>query len=181
METKLIARVNNVDIVSISEEQFIPIRPICEALGIDDKAQRNRIERDEILSSTGVIMTSVGADGKQRDMMCLPIEFIFGWLFSIDTSRVNEEAKHFVVSYKKECYHALFKHFTAPQTFLKQKQAIIEEMVKEYQSCQQNFKDAKNKMNEAKTKLNNIMSYTIEDWEANNRQLEIGFTDVDNQ
>jgi hypothetical protein len=38
-------------------------RPICDALGIDDKAQKYRIKRDEILSSTEVIITSVGTDG----------------------------------------------------------------------------------------------------------------------
>lgn len=31
METKLIARVNNVDIVATSDEQMVPIRPLCEA------------------------------------------------------------------------------------------------------------------------------------------------------
>lgn len=35
METKIITRVNNVDIVSTSDEQLVPIHPICEALGID--------------------------------------------------------------------------------------------------------------------------------------------------
>lgn len=35
MDTKIIARVNNVDILSTSDEQLVAIRPICEALGID--------------------------------------------------------------------------------------------------------------------------------------------------
>lgn len=49
METKIITRVNNVDIVSTSDEQLVPIRPICEALGIDANGQKQRIERNEIL------------------------------------------------------------------------------------------------------------------------------------
>lgn len=32
METKIIARVNNVDIMSTSDEQLVHIRPICDAL-----------------------------------------------------------------------------------------------------------------------------------------------------
>ena len=40
METKIIARVNNVDIVSTSDEQMVPIRPICEALGIAYERQK---------------------------------------------------------------------------------------------------------------------------------------------
>lgn len=55
------------------------------------------------------------------------------------------------------------------------KQEVMEQMIKEYQSLQQDFKDAKNKMDKAKSRLNNIMNYTIEDWEADNRQLNINF------
>ena len=101
METNIIARVNNVDIVSTSDEQkLVPIKPICEALGIDDKAQRNRIDRDEILSSTGVMTTLVAADGKEREMFCLPLEYIFGWLFSIDHERVSEDSRAMVLLYR---------------------------------------------------------------------------------
>jgi len=175
MQTKLIARINNVDIISTSDERLIPIRPICDILGIDSKSQRDKIERDEILKSTGVVITSVAADGKTREMYAIPYMYIFGWLFSIDTSRVNPEVKENVIHYKLECYKVLYDHFTAPQTFLKQKQELMEQLVKEYQSLQQDFKEAKNRMGEAKTRLNDIMNYTIEDWEANNRQLNINF------
>ena len=175
METKLIARINNVDIISTSDEQMVPIRPICEALGIDSKSQRDRIERDEILSSTGVIITSVAADGKTREMYAIPYMYIFGWLFSIDTSKVNPEAKEHVIRYKQECDKVLYDHFTAPKTFLKQKQDLMEKKIKEYQALQQDFKEAKNKMEKAKTQLNDIINCTIEDWEKNNRQLDIDF------
>ena len=61
MGTKTIVRVNNVDIIATSDEQMIAIRTICEALGIDADSQRKRIERDEILSPTAVMMTVVAA------------------------------------------------------------------------------------------------------------------------
>ena len=41
--TRTIVRVNNVDIVATSDEQrMVPIKPICEALGIDRKRQQDR-------------------------------------------------------------------------------------------------------------------------------------------
>lgn len=61
METKIIARVNNVDIVATSDEQLIPIRPICDALGIDFARQRKKIQEDEDLSSVGVLTPSTGS------------------------------------------------------------------------------------------------------------------------
>ena len=68
MNTKTIVRVNNVDILATSDEQLIAIRPICEALGIDEEGQRQRICRDEILSSVACMIKATGRDGKQYDM-----------------------------------------------------------------------------------------------------------------
>ena len=115
METKTIVRVNNVDIIATNDEQLVAIRPICEALGIDEEGQRQRIVRDEILSSVACMIKATGRDGKQYEMYCIPLRYVFGWLFSIDTSRVSEEARPIVTAYKKECYDALYQHFFATQ------------------------------------------------------------------
>ena len=176
METKIIARVNNVDIVSTSDEQLVAIKPICEAIGIDWEGQRQRIERDEILGSTACMIKAVANDGKEREMHAIPYRYVFGWLFSIDTYKVNESARECVLAYKRECYDALYEHFTEPQTFLKQKQEVMEKKVTEYQECQRRFKDAQKLMNEAKAELNQVMKLTIEDWRANNRQLNLPFS-----
>ena len=177
MNTKIITRVNNVDIVATSDEQLVPIRPICKALGIDTNGQKQRIERDEILSSVACIIHATGGDGKQYEMYCIPYMYVFGWLFSIDTSKVNEEARLTVLKYKEECYRALYKHFTEPQTFLAEKQKMMEQKVEEYHECQRRFKYAQKLMNEAKAELNQVMKFTIDDWRANNRQLVMVFND----
>lgn len=52
MTTSIIARVNNVDIMSISDERLVPIKPICEALGIDSEAQRQKIQSHYLLAPT---------------------------------------------------------------------------------------------------------------------------------
>jgi len=172
-----VTKVNNVSITCIenNNKRFIPIRPICEALGIDAKVQRTKIQEDEILSSTGVLSTSVAADGKEREMLCLPLEFVFGWLFTINPKNVSPEARESVTRYKLQCYQALFEYFTEPQTFLKQKQEQMERMVTIYQEKQANFKNARKEMDDAKKELNEIMAITIDDWRANNRQLIIPF------
>jgi hypothetical protein len=145
METRIIARVNNVDILSTSDEQLVPIKPVCEALGVDAKAQRNRIDRDGILCSVGVMMTSTGKDGKQYEMLCLPIEYVFGWLFSIDHERVSGDARDLVLRYKQECYHALYLHFfKQPMKQLEQNKIEIRllEDIAELNTQQQNIKQS---------------------------------------
>lgn len=177
MTTSIITRVNNVDIVATNNaEKLVPIKPICDALGIDPKVQRNKIQEHPILSSTGVLSTLVAADGKQREMLCLPLEYVFGWLFTINPSNVSDEARESVVQYQLQCYRALYEYFIEPQTFLKQKQEAMEKKVTEYQECQRRFKDAQKLMNEAKSDLNQVMKLTIEDWRANNRQLDLPFS-----
>ena len=126
MKTKTITIVNNVDILAFEndENRLVPIKPICDALGIDAKAQRTKINSDELLNSTGVLSTSVGADGKDREMLCLPIEYIFGWLFSINPKNVKPEAKEFVARYREECYRVLADHFLGAQDFLDRKSVV---------------------------------------------------------
>lgn len=89
MKTRTIARVNNVDIIATSDEQLVAIKPICEALGIDYKVQWQKIKDDEDLSSVMVLSTTTGADGKQYEMCCLPVEFIFGWIFTVNPKNVK--------------------------------------------------------------------------------------------
>ncbi len=118
METKnqnsqVVATINGYQIVVMNadQERLIPIKPICEALGIDAKTQRNKIQEDDILHSVGVLETSTGADGKQYEMFCLPLQYIFGWLFTINPKNVNESSRGAVIKYRRECYDILYKHF----------------------------------------------------------------------
>ena len=115
METKTIVRVNNVDITATSDEQMIAIRPICEALGIDYSRQLKKIKDDADLGSVVGVTPTTGADGKTYEMCVLPVEFIFGWLFTINPANVNEESREAVRRYRIECYRALYRHFTGTQ------------------------------------------------------------------
>ena len=159
METKIIARVNNVDIVSTSDEQLVPLRPICEALGIAFERQTAKIT----------------ADGKQREMLCLPLEFIFGWLFTINPANVNEDAKPTLIKYQHECYHALFLHFTARAQFVEQKQIEIDRQLSIVDDAKEHFRTAKNILSEAEAKLKQLRSLTMNDYDIESRQLKIDF------
>ncbi|WP_222432730.1 phage antirepressor N-terminal domain-containing protein [Moraxella sp. VT-16-12] len=44
-------------------------------------------------------------------MLCLPIHHLNGWLFGVDVSRVKAEIKDKLITYKKECYQALFDYW----------------------------------------------------------------------
>ena len=129
-EIKL-ATINNVAIVVTDDnDQLVPLRPICDALGIDFEGQRQRLKRDEIFSSVTFMTKATGSDGKEYEMFCLPIEFVFGWLFSIDTNRVSEDVRPNIIKYKLECHKVLYQHFNEPKKFLKEKETAVAEMMK---------------------------------------------------
>ena len=175
---KEIAKVNNVAIMASNDpRQLVPIKPICDALGIDAKAHRNRIDRDEILNSTGVIMTSVAADGKEREMYCIPLRYVFGWLFSIDTNRVDEVVRPLVIKYKMQCYDVLYDHFSSYACFVNQKQKRQAEDWARIQILKKEFHEAKNKLAKATKQMNMTVDYSFEQWKANGKQLILDFDD----
>jgi len=177
MDTKTLVKVNNVAIqmVSDSTEKLIPIRPICKALGVDENTQREKLYEDEILSSVATLRVATGADGKQYEMVCIPLEFVFGWLFTINPKNVKEEAKETVTKYKLECYKALYSHFAEQSEFLSQRDKAIEQQLEVYQLAKSNFNTAKKRMYEAENQLNITRKVTFEEWRANNNQLLIDF------
>jgi hypothetical protein len=120
MNTTQIAKINNVEIAIVEKngEKYIPIKPICQALGIDDKSQRDKLKNDPAFNSVGVITPSTGTDGKQYEMYCLPQSFLFGWLFSINPDKVKPEARDAVFAYKMKCIEVLNLYFSDTEKFV---------------------------------------------------------------
>lgn len=158
MERKLITTINGKDIYAITEngEVYVPIKPICEALGIDVESQRSKIQSDETLSSTAVLSTVVAADSKDREMYCLPLRYIYGWLFTINPKNVAESARNAVLIYRRECYDALYEYFTGSmKKTLETNEAEIE-LLKEINSAISEEKEAKTRRRTAEDKLNRL-------------------------
>ncbi len=82
---------DQLSLIQEGNEQFVPVKPICTALGLDWRAQRELIERDIVLSSNRRAIQVVAQDGKLREMVCLPQEYLNGWLFKINPSRYKGE------------------------------------------------------------------------------------------
>lgn len=139
METKIIARVNNVDIISTGDEQLVAIKPICEAIGIDWEGQRQRIERDEILGSVACMIKAIAYDGKKREMFCLPLMYVLGWIFSDDIRLAV------VPSRIRELHNALWKYFDEKRNtqtkILRSQEQRIEELRRENAKLEQYYEN----------------------------------------
>lgn len=88
-------------------EKLVAVRPICEAIGLAWNGQYERILRDDVLKSTVRIMRTVAVDGKSRELVCLPLDYLNGWLFGVDVARAKPEIREALNHYKRECFGVL--------------------------------------------------------------------------
>lgn len=112
---------NNIKTINFNGQQLLTIeldgihytaiKPIAENIGLAWNAQFERIQRDDVLNSTVRVIRIVAEDGKNREMMCLPIDYLNGWLFGIDTKRVKPEVKAPLIQYKMQCYKVLHDYW----------------------------------------------------------------------
>lgn len=93
------------------QEIFVPIRPICNFLGVAWDPQRRRIYRDLVLSQEVKGVTVTVTPGGRQEMVCLPLDYLSGFLFGISASRVKEEIRDRLVRYQRECYKVLAEAF----------------------------------------------------------------------
>ena len=91
---------------------FVALKPIVESMGMSWSGQFERVKRDPILSEgIRVMRTPFGAGGAQ-EAVCLKMDLVNGWLFTIDSSRIKDErVRERVLLYQRECYGVLFRHF----------------------------------------------------------------------
>lgn len=168
----IIAKVNDVLIIVLEKEKLVPIKPICEALGIAMEPQRIKINEDDILASTATLSMVVAADGKAREMVCLPLEYAFGWLFTINHKNVKPGAQEAVKKYKIECYHALYKHFTEYSTFMEERQKAIDDSLAKIEVTKKNFTNTKTQLQEEQEALNQARKMNFNDWKAKQMSLQ---------
>ncbi|WLS93582.1 phage antirepressor N-terminal domain-containing protein [Gilliamella apis] len=130
---------HNQSLIVLNHENkpYIAIKPICENIGLDWEAQRQRIKRNEILNSTACMIKVVAKDGKNREVLCLPLGYLNGWLAGIELSRVNPQIKPLLKQYQLECFDVLYNHFMPkvaqqyPNTISVEQQQAIKQAVNE--------------------------------------------------
>lgn len=100
-------------VVLADDEVYVPIRPIAEFLGLDWSSQLQRIRRDEVLTKRTTTLVVATTDESRREMVCLPLDLLPGWLFGVSASRVRPELASKLNRYREECFRVLWRAFHA--------------------------------------------------------------------
>jgi hypothetical protein len=93
-------------------EFYVSLNKICEALGIDASGQRQRIQRDQAINDSLVLLHIMDKNGDQfRETACLNLKRLPYWLGTIDANRVKEEQRGRVIMFKREFADAAWAVF----------------------------------------------------------------------
>ena len=87
------------------EGTVVAIKPLCSALRIDWMSQYRKVTGDARFNHSHITM--VGADGKHREMVCLPADQVPMWVNSINSNKVAEEKRAALLELHKFFGHAL--------------------------------------------------------------------------
>ncbi len=177
METKAIARINETTIQVVSENgvKLVPVKPICDALGVAYEPQFQKLKDDDFLNSTITLSVTVGGDGKDREMVCIPLKYVFGWLFTINPKNVKEEARESVAKYRAKCYDVLYNYFSEQTDYLEFKQSVVNNKIESYETLRVEFKTAEKRLRDAKIELFKAKDLTYEEWKEMKQQQSIDF------
>lgn len=125
MKAKVIAKVNNVHILITSDEEYVPISPICEALKVDINKELENIKRDSILSNS---LKSIQLEDFGKTY-CIPYMYALGWIYIIGKSDKKGENKECTPELKIQCMEALHNYL------IESKNRLIEKMDQEINQC----------------------------------------------
>lgn len=93
---------------------WLPIRRLCEAIGVNLQGQLDRVERDPVLREEVQSVSVTLTDGRAFEMSCLPLKYVRAWLFGINAGRVRPEVKDKLIHYQREVIEIIDRHFSRP-------------------------------------------------------------------
>lgn len=90
-------------------EHYVAVRPIVENMGLDWGGQQKKLTENEKFNCRHI--STVAKDGKIREVLCMPIKKLNGWLFSINPEKVRSDIRHIVEQYQEECFAVLHDYW----------------------------------------------------------------------
>ena len=127
------------DLITLKVEDVIytAVKPIVKAMGLDWGGQQQKLSKSNDKFNCRDI-SMVAKDGKIREMLCMPLKKLNGWLFSINPEKVRADLREKVIQYQEECFEALYNywHFgKAERTINPEQQQAIQEAVVKAHHC----------------------------------------------
>ncbi|AND12595.1 MULTISPECIES: phage antirepressor N-terminal domain-containing protein [Proteus] len=115
---------NNLYVVNYKGQPYVPMKPIVEGMGLTWQSQFEKIKQRFKSTITEIVI--VAADGKERNMICLALRKLAGWLHTISPNKVKPEIRDKVIKYQEECDDVLYEYWTTGEVKKKHKSTVQE-------------------------------------------------------
>jgi hypothetical protein len=100
---------DRLDTVVGPEGRGVTLASLCAPFGLDPEWQRQKLVKAEW--ATTLKFKAVAEDGKTREIVCLDLRSISGWLFTLQTKTLAPDVRAKLVMYQRECADVLADHF----------------------------------------------------------------------
>ena len=91
---------------------YIPLSQLCDALNLDIASQTKRVKRTEALRDGLRIVRLADTSGRQREMLCLRVDLVPGWLSGVTTSKIEDKTlREKMVAYQRDLYRVAWSVF----------------------------------------------------------------------
>lgn len=98
-------------VVNHNGEPYTPMKPIVEGMGMDWASQFTKIKQRFKTSIVKITMQLPG-DEQCREIICLALRKLAGWLQTISPNKVRPEIRDKVIQYQEECDDVLYEYWT---------------------------------------------------------------------
>ncbi|AKE97302.1 phage antirepressor N-terminal domain-containing protein [Cronobacter sakazakii] len=105
---------------------YVAMKPIVENLGMSWSTQVRKLTADKGKFNC-VHMNMVATDSKLRNVLCLPLKKLNGWLFSINPEKVRADIRDKLIQYQEECFTVLHDYWTKGEAKNPRKKTTAEE------------------------------------------------------
>ncbi len=113
VDQRQVALVDGSEVLAVRAEDgtiYLPLRPMCESLGLSYRPQRRRIARDPALEE-GMRDIRLETGGGRQATPCLRLGIVPYWLSTIEVSRVRPELGDKLTVYKRWVIERVFEAF----------------------------------------------------------------------
>lgn len=106
---------------------YVAMRPLVENIGIDWTGQSVKLRNQKDKFNCRDI-SMVAADGKLRQLLCLPLKKLNGWLFSINPEKVRADIRDKLIQYQEECFSVLYEYWAKGEVKKKARQSTASQL-----------------------------------------------------
>lgn len=98
-------------VVERDGQPYTPMKPIVEGMGLDWASQLTKLNGNKKRFCIVMSTMQLPGDDQKRDVVCIPLRKLPGWMMTLQPSRVRPEIREKVITYQNECDDVLWDHW----------------------------------------------------------------------